>query len=220
MDTRLGQRPETRSSAKLGSVRRAPLQVSPGESAVVLIAGAAGIATGILGIPGILLIRWEGIGAVVLGLGLAIEAGTSISAVRRASATPEWGPTKSTGGFTGELIFGLLGAGLGVFSMFQGGTISLTGLSIVSIGIALWTGSAALHAMEVSVEELENPGREPKWGVDLVTDTLNFGAVILGILTIYGVRPEILPYIGNLAVGSGLILSGATTARRTLGMPA
>jgi len=184
-----------------------------GQSLFVAGAGGVGLVLGFVGLLGLVPMTLDGLGVLVLAGGLSLEAALAIAAVKRLSIRSEWGSTRSTGGFTTELVFGLLGAGLAILALAKVNPMTLISLGATATGIALWAGSASMHAMSHSESEEPRPGKTAMSGPAASGVTLGFLSVILGILALDDVRPRDLTLISNMIVGCGLVISGITFSR-------
>lgn len=220
MATQMRDRPEVRAHPTFETVRVLPIALRSGEAVLVTLAGAIAVLLGILGLFGIAPVPIDGLAAIVVGAGLAIEAGAFIAAVGRSGRNAEWGSAPNTGGFTGELIFGLLGLALALFSLSvssEFGSVNLAALSVISLGIALWTGSAA----GTSVRFLEKSYIAVPDGTGISGSTwlcvfLSFGAVLLGAVSLFSLHPRTLTLIAGMVLGTGLIVSGTSKTRRVV----
>jgi hypothetical protein len=212
-------RPEVRVRQNFESVRMLPIALRPGEAALVSVAGVVGALLGVLGLFALAPLTVDGFAALVLGAGMAFEAGAFIAAVGRSGRNAEWGSAPNTGGFTGELIFGLLGVGLAIFSLAissDAGSINLAALSVLSLGIALWIGSAAGSGVRTRISELDSPDRTPISASTWLCVLLAFSAMLLGIGALFSFSPRPLTLIAVIALGGGLLVSGIGKTRRVV----
>ncbi len=218
MATQMRQPPETRAPFRRAAPR-GRFRLERPEAGLTVLLGAVAIILGIIGLFGELPTIFASISALVLGLGLALEAGLYVLAINRAGSLPPQASPRSSGGFTSELIFGLLGVLLAVLALANLG-FSLAALSVISSGIGLWSGSAAEGTLLGSPLEVERPAPAATPQGPLVSILLCFGAIILGIIALFAVIPVTLTLIGTLLLGCGLIASGQVAARRASGQHA
>ncbi len=204
MATQMRYPPEARTPQNPRAEGVTPFGLKPAGFALVALLGAAGIVLGIVGLFVSSPIEWAGVSALVSAIGLLFAAGQFMSAVNRRVLIP--GATQSSGGFAGELAFGLLAAILAIFGMAST-AIYPAALSIISAGIALWAGGAAEGRVIVSA--LRSAGAEhqtlPRFAV--LSTVLGLGAIILGIVALFGAAPVAISLVGCIVLGCGLVAS-------------
>src|SRR6185295_10277664 len=119
-----------------------------------------------------------------------------------------------TGGFTSELLLGLVAVVLGILAIGNFGTLNFMAFGVIALGFSLWLGSLDVEQFDRAVPQPDLQSRKAidrSWGVDVV---LGMAAVALGVLAWMGVAPRALTLAAIIGIGVAMGILGAVLLRQ------
>jgi hypothetical protein len=180
---------------------------------MLVLGGAAGILLGFLGLIDVVPVSLDGVGVIVLG-GSLVLAGTILGRASAAANIPfAPGTGVRTGGFTSELILGLVAVVLGILAITYVGTINFMAFGAIALGVSLWLGSLDVEQFDRAMPQPDLESQkaiDKSWGVDVL---LGMAAVALGILAWMGVASRTLTLVANIGIGLAMGVLGAVLLR-------
>jgi hypothetical protein len=193
--------------------------------------GAAGIATIVLAILALAAISPGALGsiaAIVIGVGLLIEAANTGIEYSRASSRMQAGAMAQTAQLgadvTVELMAGVTGIVLGVLALLNAGSVMhlLPAALIVFGGALLLAGFSATAVGTMTTIESAG-GTTTAWQSDLapargIQILVGVAAIVLGILAFVLMAGGTLLMVGLLVVGAALLATSANFTRAFVGM--
>jgi hypothetical protein len=181
---------------------------------LLVLGGAAGLLLGFLGLIDVVPVSLDGVGVIVLG-GSLVLAGTILGRASEAANIPfAPGTGVRTGGFTSELLLGVVAVVLGILAIANVGTFNFMAIGAIALGVSLWMGSLDVEQFDRAVPQPDLESRKAidrSWGVDVV---LGMAAVTLGILAWMGVAPRTLTLVANIGIGLAMGILGAVLLRQ------
>jgi hypothetical protein len=117
------------------------------------------------------------------------------------------------GSFTIEVVFGIIASLFGILALTRMSTINLIAFGVISLGIALWAGSQAEAQLALALSGAPVGDRKTTSWIIGLGATIGLGAIILGVLALFGVRPRALTLISIIGIGTAVILTGTVVAR-------
>lgn len=193
--------------------------------------GAAGIATIVLAILALAAISPGALGsiaAIVIGVGLLIEAANTGIEYSRASGRMQAGAITQTAQLgadvTVELMAGVAGIVLGVLALLSAGSVMhLLPAALIVFGGALLLAGFSATAIGTMTTLESATGTTTSWQSDLapargVQILVGIAAIVLGILAFVVTAGGTLLMVGLLAVGAALLATSANFTRAFVGM--
>jgi len=205
---------QVRHSEFQATARSAPPRISAAGSGLLVLGGAAGILLGFLGLIDIVPVSLDGVGVIVLGGSLVLAGAILGRASETANIPFAPGTGVRTGGFTTELILGLVAVVLGILAVGNVGTINFMPFGAIALGFSLWMGSLDVEQFDRAVPQPDLQSRKAidrSWGVDVV---LGMAAVALGILAWMGGASRMLTLVANIGIGVAMAILGAVLLRQ------
>jgi hypothetical protein len=185
-----------------------------GGSALLALAGVVGMLLGILGLAGIMPGALDGLTLIVLGGALGLGSWLFRTPKRPLPGIAFSGRRVAMGSFSKEVVLGLAALLLGILALTRRSTLNLVALGVIALGIALWSGSEAEDRKMDLAGPLSRAGdRRASPGIIGLVGVVGIGAVILGILALFGSSPRILNLIALVGVGCAVFLAGTIMAR-------
>jgi hypothetical protein len=185
------------------------------------IGGAGALVLSILGLVGVLPSVLASIAAIGIGGALLIGGGTMAARYSRLLARTQTGYVKDIigSGMAAESLCGVAGIVLGILSLLNVGSLVLLPIASIVFGGALLMAGGAMSKLSA----LPIGGTSPQNHL-MVCDAMQAAsssetligvtAIVLGILALSGMNPLQLMLISFLAVGTSVLLSGASMAGR------
>jgi hypothetical protein len=194
--------------------RPEPRRISASGAALLALGGGAGILMAFLGLTHLVPASLDGIAVILLG-GSLVLAGTLLGRASEAANIPfAPGTGVRTGGFTSELILGLVAVVLGILALANLGTINFMAFGAIALGVSLWMGSLDVENFDRAVPQPDPEVQkeiDKSWGIDVV---LGMAAVALGILAWMGVAPRTLALVAAIGIGIAMVVLGAVLIRQ------
>lgn len=187
-------------------------------------AALAVIVLAILGLVDVVPIAMLGIATIVVGASLLLQ-GTKMAAeysellVEEGSA--EGLPTVG-GGITLEFLAGGTGIVLGILSLFSH-PAELAPAALIVFGGTLLLGGGVAARIEAPAEAAQATSavaamiRQSAAVAAGAQALIGIAAIVLGILSFASINGEVVTLVGLLAVGAGLLMTGATSVGATVG---
>jgi len=195
------------------TARSSPPRISGAGAGTLVLGGASGILLGFLGLINVVPVSLDGIGVIVLG-GSLVLAGAILGRASEAANIPfAPGTGVRTGGFTTELILGLVAVVLGILAIANAGTINFMAFGAIALGTSLWMGSLDVEQFDRAVPQPDLESQkaiDKSWGVDVL---LGMAAVALGILAWMGVASRTLTLVANIGIGVAMGVLGTVLLR-------
>lgn len=199
-------------------------EVAAGGSIAEVLAGAAGIVLGILGLAGVYPAYLLPIGIIVLGAALLFEGASIVNRYRRvirlASAA---GSDANAGGMRIEMLGGIAAIVLGILALIQIAPLVLSSVAAIVFGGAILLGSSAMGRLshlegqyrgwDDATQEMARDTAQAASGLQVL---VGIGTIVLGILAVIGIATEILCLVTLLCVGGAVVLSAAALGTRML----
>jgi hypothetical protein len=195
------------------------LSAMSGSSAALAIGGAAAIILTIIGLSGGWPIWMATLTTLIVGVAFVIDGlgimARNMQMVSRTGGTLEH--VEASFGVSPEFLAGCAGVVLGILGLVGIYPILLSGVALIAFGGALFFGATPrAHLVAVTMETTKG------WEVErslLSRSTaahvmVGLGAMTLGILAVYGIRPLVLTLAGLLSVGCAVLLTGSAVAYR------
>ena len=143
--------------------RTVPARISGTGSGLLVLGGAAGLLLGFLGLIRVVPAFLDGVGVIVLGSSLVL-AGTILGRASEAANIPfAPGTGARTGGFTTELVIGLVAVVLGILAVANVGAINFVPFGVIALGASLWMGSLDVEQFDRAVPQ---PDLESQKAID------------------------------------------------------
>jgi hypothetical protein len=196
-------------------------------SIVEAVGGAAAVILAILALANVMPTYLASIAAIALGVALLFEGGAIASRYSKLlyeSAGPE--TTELGSGMSAEVIGGLCGIVLGILALIGLASVELLAVAAIVFGTAVLFSSGATSRLN-SLTIARHYGTE-RWTQQVATELVwastgigvlaGFAAIVLGILALIGTYPLTLSLVAFLAVGSSVLLSGASLGEKMMAM--
>lgn len=189
----------------------APLTESVGAIAIIVLA--------VIGLAGTAADAMLAIATIVIGAAILMQGANTASEYAELFAAEEAGlvkPAAVGGGITLEFLAGGAGVVLGILALLTPATLALSAAAVVVFGgtLLLSAGATArassLHSEGMGTSIVAQSMMRQAAGVSAGAQIMiGVGAVVLGILALVGLHAVILALVGELAIGTSLLMSSA-----------
>lgn len=198
-------------------------EVAAGGSIAEVLAGAAGIVLGILGLAGVYPAYLLPIGIIVLGAALLFEGASIVNRYRRVIRLASVTGSDANGGMRIEMLGGIAAIVLGILALIQIAPLVLSSVAAIVFGGAILLGSSAMGRLshlegqyrgwDDATQEMARDTAQAASGLQVL---VGIGTIVLGILAVIGIATEILCLVTLLCVGGAVVLSAAALGTRML----
>jgi hypothetical protein len=195
-------------------------------SIVEAIGGGAAVVLSILALANVMPTYLASIAAIALGVAMLFEGGAIASRYSKLlyEAAPDMSHLGS--GMSAEVIGGVCGIVLGVLALIGLATVELLSIAAIVFGAAALFSSGATSRLN-SLTVARHYGTE-RWTQQVATELVwaatgigvlaGLAAIVLGILALIGTYPLTLSLVAFLAIGSCVLLSGASLGEKMMAM--
>jgi hypothetical protein len=193
-------------------------RVAVGGSAVEVLLAIGAVVLSILGLAGAIPVPLASIAVIATGASLLFE-GLALGASAEGAHEPRERHAMM-GGVGAESVAGLGAIALGILSLIGIDPMILLPISAILLGAGLLLSAAAPVETEepLRTTKTEARERESMLAATGVHSLVGVGAVVLGILGVLGISPLTMTLVTTLAIGGGLLLSGAAIGARVAGV--
>jgi hypothetical protein len=190
-----------------------------GGSMSEVIAGAGAIAVAIAGLASPIPTALLPISVILVGIGLLFVGGaiaSRFSTLLHETSEGRLDAAEFGGGLTVQIVGGMGTIALGIISLLQISTISLSAVAAIVAGGAVLLGSgtnARLNALRINrsteSEEARSLAHVAVSSAINMDVLIGLGAVVLGILAVLRISPLYLSLVAMLGLGFSILISGA-----------
>jgi hypothetical protein len=173
---------------------------------VEVLLGITAIVLAVLALAGLESVPLTAIAVIATGAGLAFEGG----AIARLTGG---GDKTIAAGIGADAIGGLAAVALGILSLLGLDRSILLPVASIALGAGMLVASGVMTVERQREHLVEEHMRAT--GAAGVRTLVGAGAIVLGILGLVGQPPITMTLISMLAIGVGLLLSGASIGART-----
>jgi hypothetical protein len=193
----------------------------------LLTEGAAGIAVIVLtvvALAGVSTLILASIAAIVIGIGLTVQAFNSAAEEMRVMA-PHMGESAQDATLGGEVmvdcVCGLTGIVLGILALVGINAAHLLPAALIVFGgslllggfISMWPRTMQVAGSGTEARFVSYRGSPAAAGMEVL---VGLAAIVLGILSVIMAPFEVLVFVGFLAIGAALLMVSATFAGAAL----
>jgi hypothetical protein len=204
------QHPETRAATPGG-----PAKGGGAGPEILATGGVAGIVLGALGLMEISPVSMAAAAVVVQGAAIALAGGLFAKASKAIFGKSPSGRHATLGGFSAEIVVGLIAAGFGILALAGVSTMNLISIGVLILGMSLWVGFIAVEQFDQVLPTSALGGRKAAGASSGLNILCSVVAACFGILAWMGVAPRILTLIGAMVIGIAVLNMGYGISRRT-----